>query len=62
MPTPSDATAVPAKTYEEMTSAAQAALDEQARAVVECKRNFEELQGRLIPNSGSPPVSGTRER
>ena len=58
MPTPSDPIAIQPKTYDEMTNAAQAALDEAARAVEEQKARFEEYQQAVNPHEGVPPVSG----
>ena len=58
VPTPSDPTAVPEKSYQEMASAAQAAIEEQEWAIEQRKRDFEQLQQAMIPNKEMPPVSG----
>jgi hypothetical protein len=58
MPTPSDPTAVPARSYEEMVRQGQVASDEAARAIDERKAEFEQLQQAVIPNRGVPPVIG----
>jgi hypothetical protein len=58
MPTPSDPTAVPERSHDEMVRQGQDALDEQNKAVEQRKADFEQLQQRLIPNRGVPPVLG----
>jgi hypothetical protein len=58
LPTPSDPTAVPERTRDEMVRQGQNGLDEQNRAVEQRKREFEQLQQAFIPNKENPPVSG----
>jgi len=41
-----------------MVRQAQAAIDEQNRAIEQRKRDFEQLQQTVIPNKGVPPVLG----
>jgi len=60
MPTPSDGTAVPERSYEEMVKQAQDSMDEANRAVEERKANFSDLQQRLVPNTEFPGSIGTR--
>ena len=58
MPTPSDATAVPERSHDEMVRQAEDALNEQNRAIEQRKADFEQLQQTVIPNRGVPPVLG----
>jgi len=58
MPTLSDPAAVPERSHEEMVQQAQAAIDEQNRAIEQRKADFEGLQQAVIPNRGVPPVLG----
>jgi len=58
MPTPSDATAVPARSYEERVRQGQAALDEQNRAVDEQRALHEAVAQAFIPHKQNPPTSG----
>jgi hypothetical protein len=58
MPTPSDPTAIQPKSYAEMAKAAQASLDEQARAIQQQRDLHETVTQAFIPNKGVPPVSG----
>jgi hypothetical protein len=58
MPTPSDPTAVPERSYDDMVRQGQSALDEQNQAIEQRKAEFEQLQQAVIPNKGVPPVIG----
>lgn len=58
MPTPSDGRVTPERSRAEMEAQAQAALNEQSRAVEESRVRHEQYQQAVIPNKGVPPVSG----
>ena len=62
MPTPSDPTPVPEKSHDEMASAAQAAIDEQNRAIEQRKAEFERLQQGVVPHQKMPYVVGIAVR
>jgi hypothetical protein len=50
MPTPSDGTANPAKSYAEMANAAEECLAEEQRQVNECCQSVQESHQRSIPH------------
>jgi hypothetical protein len=58
MPTPSDGTSKPARSYEEMTRQGQDALDEQNKAVQQQRSLHDAVQQSMIPHKDNPPVSG----
>jgi len=58
MPTPSDPTAVPERSHDEMLGTGQEALDEQNRAIERQKAQHNETQQAMIPHKDNPPVSG----
>ena len=61
MPTPSDGTAKPERTRAAMEAQAQAALDEQARQVLECRRSCAESHQRSIPHSSGSEYGETAQ-
>jgi hypothetical protein len=58
LPTPSAATAIQPKTYEEMVNTAQAAIDEQNKAVQQQRDLHDAVTQAFIPHKDNPPVSG----
>jgi hypothetical protein len=58
MPTPSDPTAVPEPSHDEMVRQGQNDLDEQARAVQQQRNLHDAVTQAFIPHKGVPPVSG----
>jgi len=62
MPTPSDATPKPERSYDDMVRQAEDAINEQNRAIEQRKADFEGLQQAVIPNRGVPPGAGGLSR
>lgn len=58
MPTPSDPTAVPARSHDEMVRQGQNDLDAQNQAVQQQRDLHESVQQAMIPNEKMPPTSG----
>ena len=58
MPTPSDPTAVPERSHDEMVRQGQDALDEQNKAVQQQRNLHDAVTQAFIPHKDNLPVSG----